>query len=151
MFTGSAVRVQAVQDLKLQEEQEIGRRSWKSGRQHPQIPAQARRREGREQEETPPPQKKTQKTPNPKNLASLLSLSVFVVLFYVSLLLYRCLKLFIYFNYNFISLLLVAGGFEPKSLSRTTHRTTNFESSKLYLLNYKISSHLLQLKYSFIV
>ena len=33
MFTGSAVRVQAVQDLKLQERQEIGRRSWESGRQ----------------------------------------------------------------------------------------------------------------------
>jgi hypothetical protein len=50
MFTGSAVRVQAVQDLKLQQGQEIGRRSWKSGRHHPQSPAEARRREGREQE-----------------------------------------------------------------------------------------------------
>jgi hypothetical protein len=50
MFTGSAVRVQAVQDLKLQEGQEISRRSWKSGCQHPQSLAEARRREGREQE-----------------------------------------------------------------------------------------------------
>jgi hypothetical protein len=133
MFTGSAVRVQAVQDLKLQEEQEIGRRSWRSGRQHPQSPAETGRREGREQEENP------RKPPNPENLASLHSLSLSLslrcsLLFYLSLLLFRCLKLFIYYNYNFISLFLLAGG---------------VESNKLYLLNYKISSHLLQ--YSYIV
>jgi hypothetical protein len=51
MFTGSAVRVQAVPDLKLQEGQEMGRRSWKSGRLHPRSPAGARKREGRKEEE----------------------------------------------------------------------------------------------------
>jgi hypothetical protein len=50
MFTGSTVRVQAVQDLKLQEEQEIGRRSWEGGRQHPRSPAGTKRMEGKEEE-----------------------------------------------------------------------------------------------------
>jgi hypothetical protein len=63
-------------------------------------------------------------------------------LFYLSLLLYRCLKLFIYYNYNFISLFLVAGGFEPRNLQDNTphyqYDGPQFESSKLYLLNYKI-------------
>jgi hypothetical protein len=85
MFTGSAVRVQAVQDLKLQEGQ-ICRRSWKSGRQPPQSPAEARRREGREEEveasgsgrkrarggqrKEDSRRKIPEKPPNPKNLAS---------------------------------------------------------------------------------
>jgi hypothetical protein len=88
MFTGSAVRVQAVQDLKLQEGQEIGRRSWKNGRQHPQSPAEARRREGRQQEENP---RKTPKSQKSRFTPNAVSLSLFVVLsllFYLSLLLY---------------------------------------------------------------
>ena len=76
MFTGSAVRVQAVRDLKLQEGQEIGSRSWKSGRQHPRGPAETRRREGRKEEEMR--RKIPEKPPNPKNLASPLSLSLSV-------------------------------------------------------------------------
>jgi hypothetical protein len=148
MFTGSAVRVQAVQDLKLQEGQEIGWRSWEGSRQHPRSPAEARKGERREQEENP---KKTPKSQKPRFTSLALSL---LVLFYLSLLLYRCLKLFIYYNYNFISLFLVAGGFELRTLQdNTPHYQSDgpqFESNKLYLLNYKIS-HLLQLKYSYIV
>ena len=186
MFTGSAVRVQAVQDLKLQEEQEIGRRSWKSGRQHPQSLAEARRREGREQEVEAGGREQeegkgrrtaggiTPKSQKPR-FTSFLSLSSslfsffptllppsfshfsFVCpfisishsftltsfsffsctpLFYPSLLLYRCLKLFIYYSHNFISLFLFDGEFEPRTLQdNTPHYQSDgphFESSKLY-------------------
>ena len=46
MFTGSAVRVQAVQDLKLQERQEVGRRSLESGSQHPRSQEKGKKKAG---------------------------------------------------------------------------------------------------------
>ena len=154
MFTGSAVRVQAVQDLKLQEGQEIGRRSWKSGCQHPQSPVEARKREGREQEvEAGEQEENPRKTPKSQNLASLLfplAVSLLCPLLFPTLFISYLFLLHptflslapsvssetIYYSHYFISLFLFDGQFEPRTLQdNTPHYQSDgphFESSKLF-------------------
>jgi hypothetical protein len=122
MFTGSAVRVQAVQDLKLQERQEVGRRSLESGSQHPRSPARARKKEGRDEEEGS--RRKIPKTS-----------FTFFFFFLLLLFLYSTSEETIYYNFNFIFLFLVAGRLEPRTLhDKTPHYQSDgphFESSKL--------------------